>query len=170
MPAGLTPSVLTFNPLLDGLHVNGNNAEAEALLGEASQRGVYGTPTQYTVHLASLDIQGMSRGAAITALRVWLRGLCDRAVDGEQLPGMLQVTGLAAVRHGSPSREQQLQQGVEGLLVELGSPFTVLPEGGVRIFRAETTPEVYTWLRDLKSHYSPISTAPNDLLADTRNA
>ena len=118
--AGVTPDIPTYNPLLSVLWECGQRAKAIELFVAASDAGVY---PQGDRKFGKLDLQELSKGAALASVTLWLDEMADSTRDGAaELPATLKVvTGW-----GKSSRvmgESEVKDAVTAYLADLGSPF-----------------------------------------------
>lgn len=78
------------------------------------------TPTNWYLHL-----KGLSLGAALTALHIWINDLAKALEEGEELPPLIGInTGHGKHRYS----EKGLAGGLESHLQELNAPFHEAPE------------------------------------------
>jgi pentatricopeptide repeat domain-containing protein 1 len=141
--AGLTPNKYTYNSLLSVLWECGQRARAIELFMEASEARVY---PQGDRKRGQIDLHGLSQGAALASLSLWLDAVAASGGDG--LPKMLNVvTGW-----GEGSRvtgESVVKDAVIAFLADLGSPFEV-PSDNPGCLEAGRT-EVGEWLDSVGS-------------------
>nr|UPT49343.1 pentatricopeptide repeat protein AaPPR280 [Agave angustifolia] len=113
------------NCLID-LCVNLNLLERACVLLElALELGIYSelqlkSPTQWSLH-----VRGLSFGAALTALHIWMNDLSKALEDGEELPPLLGIhTGHGKHKYS----ERGLAAVFESHLRELSAPFHETPD------------------------------------------
>ena len=115
------------------------------------QAGVYTYPAREGTELATLELHGLSTGAAQAATTLWLHALADASLDGRaDLPAKITVDMGRGRRRGGrvTGRVWEVEDAVTSLLEELGSPFQA-SQGRPGVCLEADQADVCAWLGGL---------------------